>query len=41
MDDWPFADPENVAVMTVRQVTHDGDPRCHTVSFAHWLCWFS
>lgn len=26
MDDWPFDDPENVATMTVRQVTHGGQP---------------
>ncbi len=26
MNDWPFDDPENVATMTVRQVTHDGQP---------------
>jgi hypothetical protein len=24
--DWPFDDPENVAAMTVRQVTHGGQP---------------
>jgi len=23
---WPFDEPENVAVMTVRQVAHDGHP---------------
>ena len=26
MDDWPFDDPENVATMTVRQITHGGQP---------------
>ena len=26
MDDWPFEDPENVAVMTVRQIIDDGRP---------------
>jgi len=26
MSDWPFDDPENVATMTVRQVTHGGQP---------------
>jgi hypothetical protein len=26
MHEWPFADPENVAVMTARQVTHGGQP---------------
>lgn len=26
MGDWPFDDPENVATMTVRQVTHGGQP---------------
>lgn len=26
MDDWPFDDPENVATMTVRQVTYGGQP---------------
>ena len=26
MSHWPFSDPENVAVMTVRQVTHGGRP---------------
>lgn len=26
MGEWPFNDPENVATMTVRQVTHDGQP---------------
>jgi hypothetical protein len=26
MGEWPFDDPENVATMTVRPVTHDGQP---------------
>lgn len=26
MDGWPFDDPENVATMTVRQITHGGQP---------------
>ncbi|MFL5340980.1 MAG: hypothetical protein ACJ8F7_12605 [Gemmataceae bacterium] len=26
MEAWPFAEPENVAVMTVRQITHGGQP---------------
>ncbi len=26
MGEWPFEDPENFATMTVRQVTHGGDP---------------
>ena len=26
MDDWPFADPPNLASITVRQVVHDGQP---------------
>src|SRR5687767_14445355 len=26
MEDWPFDEPENVATMTVRQVTHEGHP---------------
>jgi hypothetical protein len=26
MDAWPFDDPENVATMTVRQITHGGQP---------------
>jgi hypothetical protein len=26
MENWPFDDPENVAALTVRQVTHDGQP---------------
>ena len=26
MEDWPFDDPENVATMTVRQITHGGQP---------------
>ena len=26
MDDWPFADPENVSTITVRQIVHDGHP---------------
>lgn len=26
MGDWPFDDPENVVSMTVRQITHGGQP---------------
>lgn len=26
MGEWPFEEPENVATMTVRQVTHEGLP---------------
>jgi hypothetical protein len=26
MDDWPFADPPNLASITVRQIVHDGQP---------------
>jgi hypothetical protein len=26
MAEWPFDEPENVATMTVRQVTHGGQP---------------
>src|SRR3954451_22416303 len=26
MDDWPFADPPNLASITVRQVVHGGQP---------------
>jgi hypothetical protein len=26
MGEWPFDDPENVAILTVRQVTHEGQP---------------
>jgi hypothetical protein len=26
MDNWPFDDPENVVTMTVRQITHGGQP---------------
>ncbi len=26
MEGWPFDDPENVAAMTVRQITRDGQP---------------
>jgi hypothetical protein len=26
MGEWPFDDPENVATMTVRQITHGGQP---------------
>ena len=26
MEDWPFADPENFAVMTALQITHGGQP---------------
>jgi hypothetical protein len=26
MEGWPFDDPENVATMTVRQITHGGQP---------------
>jgi hypothetical protein len=26
MEDWPFDDPENVVTMTVRQITHSGQP---------------
>jgi hypothetical protein len=26
MGEWPFEDPENVATMTVRQITHGGQP---------------
>jgi hypothetical protein len=26
MGEWPFDEPDNVATMTVRQVTHDGQP---------------
>ena len=26
MDDWSFADPPNLASITVRQVVHDGQP---------------
>src|SRR5438128_2699237 len=25
-DDWPFADPKNVATFTVRQIARDGNP---------------
>jgi hypothetical protein len=26
MSDWPFAEPENLATITVRQIIVDGDP---------------
>jgi hypothetical protein len=30
-DDWLFADPENLAVITVRTILHGGDPILHVV----------
>ena len=32
--DWPFADPTNVATITVRQIVRDGQPILH-VSHDH------
>ncbi|MBY0397280.1 MAG: hypothetical protein K2X91_12560 [Thermoleophilia bacterium] len=35
MEDWPFADPPNLASITVRQVVHDGQPVLLVVHDAH------
>ena len=29
MQDWPFEDPKNLAVITVRQIVHQGEPILH------------
>jgi hypothetical protein len=29
MDEWPFADPKNVAVITLWRIMRDGDPILH------------
>ena len=39
MDDWPFVDPPNVAVFTVRQIIDDGMPIlrvCHDEEDGAW-----
>jgi hypothetical protein len=41
MDEWPFDDPENVATLTVRQVTHGGQPIllvAHDADDGMWQC---
>ena len=39
MDNWPFADPPNLACITVRQVVHCGQAICLVVHDADDGCW--
>ena len=39
MQTWPFGEPENVATITVRQITHGGQPIllvCHDADDGMW-----
>jgi hypothetical protein len=44
MEDWPFEEAENVAVITLRQIVDDGEPILHVTHDSddgswQFLCW--